>query len=153
MKHKNLFLLTIFGLLLTVYISGCTNFIGIPDTNFGDTNSQASVVSLDKFVERSDTKILLDVLAFAPPGTWSGTRNCGHACAVMMRAYYYGIEPLPEHIIQVDDWLNAWDIIMATGLTAFRSVPGWKVRELQLKWGWEIWSRLELCFLRGSLFW
>lgn len=109
MKHKNLFLLTIFGLLLTVYISGCTNFIGIPDTNFGDTNSQASVVSLDKFVERSDTKILLDVpfLPQVPPGTWSGTRNCGNACAVMMRAYYYGIEPIPEHIIQVDDWLNA----------------------------------------------
>ena len=42
-----------------------------------------------------------------PPGDWVNTRNCGPACAVMMRAYYFNIQPSPDHIIQADNWLNA----------------------------------------------
>jgi hypothetical protein len=110
LKHKHLLPLIIFGLLLAIYVSGCTNFVNTPGTDFGVINSTSdTVISFTKFIEHSDTKILLDVpfLPQVPPGNWSSTRNCGHTCAVMMRAYYYGIEPLPDHIIQADDWLNA----------------------------------------------
>ncbi len=108
MKRKVLFLLTIFGLLLAVYVSGCTSFVNVPGSDFGNINSLSNDVTFNKFVERSNDKILLDVpfLPQVPPGTWSNTRNCGHTCAVMMRAYYFEIEPLPEHIIQADEWLN-----------------------------------------------
>ena len=110
MKRKLFYLFTIFGFLLAIFLAGCTNFVNTPGTDFGVTNSTSdTIISFSKFIEHSDTKILLDVpfLPQVPPGTWSNTRNCGHTCAVMMRAYYFNIEPLPEHIIQADNWLNA----------------------------------------------
>jgi uncharacterized protein YvpB len=37
---------------------------------------------------------------------WSGTRNCGQTCALMVMAYYNGTgKPTDADIKQVDDWL------------------------------------------------
>jgi hypothetical protein len=90
-------------------VSGCSSSINTPETNFGLSSLSTSSEARDKFVEFSDNKILLDVpfLPQVPPGDWANTRNCGPACAVMIRAYYFNLQPLPDHIIQANNWLNA----------------------------------------------
>lgn len=109
MRRKSFFLLTIFGLILVILVAGCSNSINTPETNFGISSVPTSSEIRDKFIEFSDSRIVLDVpfLPQVPPGDWVNTRNCGPACAVMMRAYYFNIQPSPDHIIQADNWLNA----------------------------------------------
>jgi len=108
-KRWFFFLLTIFGLILIILISGCSSSINTPKTSFGISSLPTSGEIQDKFVEFSNDRILLDVpfLPQVPPGDWVNTRNCGPTCAVMMRAYYFNISPSPDHIVQADDWLNA----------------------------------------------
>ncbi|HOQ68152.1 MAG TPA: C39 family peptidase [Candidatus Atribacteria bacterium] len=108
MRRKSFSFLTIFGLILVILISGCSSSINTPGTSFGISSPPTSGEILDKSVELSDGRIVLDVpfLPQVPPGDWVNTRNCGPACAVMMRAYYFNIQPSPEHIIEADNWLN-----------------------------------------------
>ncbi|MEI6156956.1 MAG: papain-like cysteine protease family protein [Atribacterota bacterium] len=108
MKRTSLLLLTIFGLLLAVYVSGCAT-LGDSQDPLSGLSVPSSSVSLGNFVERSDTKILLDVpfLPQVAPGNWSNTRNCGQTSAVMIRAYYQGTEPTSSDIIAADQWLAA----------------------------------------------
>jgi len=109
MRRRFFFLLTIFGLILIILISGCSSSINTPKTSFGISSLPTSGEIQDKFIEFSNDRILLDVpfLPQVPPGDWVNTRNCGPTCAVMMRAYYFNISPSPDHIVQADDWLNA----------------------------------------------
>lgn len=109
MRRWFFFLLALFGLILVMLVSGCGSSINTPETNFGLSSLPTISETQDKFVEFSDNKILLDVpfLPQVPPGDWANTRNCGPACAVMIRAYYFNLQPSPDHIIQADNWLNA----------------------------------------------
>lgn len=102
MRHKGY--ITLFGiLLLATLIAGCSS------PSFETRLSPSSSRTSGKFLERSPERVLLDVpfLPQVPPGTWSATRNCGVASAVMIAAYFYGTTPTPEDIKEANDWLHA----------------------------------------------
>lgn len=49
--------------------------------------------------------------AQVPPGTWSGTANCGQASINMVLSYHQGVTPTAQGIMAIDDYLarSKWD--------------------------------------------
>ena len=72
------------------------------------------VVLLGGALSHAQAETLLPVLfkAQVPPGTWSGTSNCGQGSINMVIAYHQGVQPTAEGIMAIDEWLaqSDWDI-------------------------------------------
>ena len=117
--------LALVALLLAAVFSGCSaTSIDTPGLIQGP-GTDTSPVLQSKFIERTDTSVLLDVpfLPQVPPGNWAATRNCGQASAAMMRAYYFGEVPTPDDILRADHWLNAnYGVALNGGNSDFTNV-------------------------------
>jgi hypothetical protein len=63
-------------------------------------------VPLAAIVANAQVTLPVEFKAQVPPGTWSGTSNCGQAAANMVIAYHEGETPDANGIMHIDEWLT-----------------------------------------------